>query len=229
MDILYIFEAFCDPPYLQGCPIYTLMFADDLLLLLLSQPRLQRPMDKLFDYYSGWSLEVNVGKTKAMRIRPHTRTLEGVPMIRYGGKDFDWVTAFVYLGVKIKENGTFQSNQAPMKKKAMQAQGSHNKMVKGLSFRTKMWLHARMFDPILLQGIEAWISQDVSEYIKSEGVYRTFNDNGCKPLMLEFTPCIEGIAQTIMFWNRAQKLPPKSLLGVALEQMANSNHNYIAP
>ena len=72
------------------------------------------------------------------------------PAIQYNGEEIDWVNSFTYLGVEVKEDGTFQSKDAPMRRKATQAQGSLNKMIRGLSFDTKIWLHATMVDPILL-------------------------------------------------------------------------------
>ena len=129
MDILYIFNALYDPPYLQGAPVYILMFADDLLLLSLSQTGLQEAMNKLHKYCTEWRMEVNVDKTKAMKIRrPHTAIRPETPALQYNGEGIDWVNSFTYLGVEVKEDGSFQSKDAPMRRKATQAQGSLYKL-----------------------------------------------------------------------------------------------------
>ena len=257
MDILYIFGIQCDPPYLQGAPVYVLMFADDLLLLSLSQTGLQEALDRLHAYCIEWGMEVNIAKTKAMKIRrPHVAAENGTPKMQYNGEGVDWVTSFTYLGVEINEDGSFQSKNAPMKRKAAQAQGGLYKMIRGLSFDTKMWLYNTMVDPILLHGVESWICQGTRKHVRTTGVYDTFKDGGHKPMNGEackrcfirlqmglpryapslairgdsgvFPLYIEGMARTVMFWNRIGKAPPDSLLGVALEtqvQMADTNYD----
>ena len=53
------------------------MFADDLLLLSLSQTGLQEAVNRLHTYCTEWGMEVNVAKTKAMKIRrPHVTNRE---------------------------------------------------------------------------------------------------------------------------------------------------------
>ena len=257
MDILYIFSTQCDPPYLQGAPVYVLMFADDLLLLSISQMGLQEAVNRLHTYCMDWGMEVNVAKTKAMKIRcPHVATGQDTPELRYNGTGIDWVNSFTYLGVEVKEDGSFQSKDAPIRRKAIQAQGSLYKMIRGLSLDTKLWLHATMVDPILLHGVESWICQGTRRHVQRAGVYHTFKDGGSKPMNGEtckrhflriqmglprFAPSIairgdsglfplyiEGVARTVVFWNRISKAPLKSLLGVALEtqvQMAATNYD----
>ena len=256
MDILYIFSTQCDPPYLQGAPVYVLMFADDLLLLSLSQTGLQVAMDKLHQYCTEWGMEVNVDKTKAMKIRrPHVGTGLDTPKLQYDGEGIDWVKSFTYLGVEVKEDGFFQSKNAPIRRKATQAQGSLYKMIRGLSFDTKMWLHTTMVDPILLHGVEIWICQGTRPHVQRTGVYNTFKDGGSKPMNGEaskrrfvriqmglprFVPSlairgdsgifplyVEGLARAVAFRNRISKVPLKSLLGVALEtQVQMADTNY---
>ena len=113
-----------------------------------------------------------------------------------------------------------------------------------------------MVDPILLHGVESWICQGTRKHVRTTGVYDTFKDGGHKPMNGEackrrfirlqmglpryapslairgdsgvFPLYIEGMARTVMFWNRIGKAPPDSLLGVALEtqvQMADTNYD----
>ena len=183
MDILYIFSTQCDPPYHQGAPVYVLMFADDLLLLSLSQTGLQEAVNRLHTYCTEWGMEVKVAKTKAMKIRrPHVATGYDTPELQYNGDGIDLVNSFTYLGVKVKEDGSFQSKDAPMRRKVTQVQGGLYKMIRGLSFDTKLWLHATMVDPILLHGVETWICQGSRRHVQRTGVYHTFKDGGSKPM-----------------------------------------------
>ena len=55
MDIISIFGNECNPHFLQGCAINVLLFADDLVLLSMSQEGLQTALDKLEEYCREWN------------------------------------------------------------------------------------------------------------------------------------------------------------------------------
>ena len=74
--------------------------------------------------------------------------------LTYRGKGIEWVTSFSYLGVELTEKGHLQTLSVPMRTNASRAQFKLAKLVRSLSFDTKMWLHRALVDPILMHGIE---------------------------------------------------------------------------
>ena len=117
-----LFITDCDPPFLQGCAINVLLFADDLVQLSTTRDGLQRALLKLEAYCKEWKLTVNTDKTKAMKISPTTRNNQRPKPLHYQGHALEWVSGFTYLGVYIDEKGRMQTNQARILKKATRAQ-----------------------------------------------------------------------------------------------------------
>ena len=245
MDVIQIFNLDSDPLFLQGHAIYILCFADDLLLLAAGIEGLQISMDKLAHYCDIWGLEVNISKTKAMRIRKPGKKLNplGTLTLTFKGDAVEWVTSFNYLGVEVTDRGNLQTVTAPMKAKANRAQFKLSKLVRSLSFNTKIWLHRAMVDPILLHGAEVWIAQNRASLVRKHGIYRTSGDQGVKPIPGEktkrlfvrtqmgaprFAPIVgirgdsgefplylEGLARALKYKNKLNNEEDESLLGLA--------------
>ena len=158
-----------EPLFLQGHAIYILCFADDLLLLAAGIEGLQRSMDKLAHYCDVWGLEINISKTKAMQVCKPGKKLDplGAPTLTLNNDTVEWVTSFSYLGVEVTNRGNLQTATAPMKAKANRAQFKLSKLVRSLSFDTKLWLHQTMVDPILLHGAEVWIAQNRASLVRN--------------------------------------------------------------
>jgi hypothetical protein len=75
-----------------------LLYADDLVLLALSQAKLQIMLDKLGAYADKNLLKVNEGKTKVMCFQKSARNLETLNL-QYRGQQLEQVQEFKYLGV----------------------------------------------------------------------------------------------------------------------------------
>ena len=185
MDIISIFGHECDPPFLQGCAINVLLFADDLVLLSMSQEGLQKALVKLEEYCREWKLTVNTDKTKVMKLSPHYRSPPPQQQLKYQGCTLEWVNGFTYLGVYVDDRGHMQTAQAPILKKATRAQFKLIHLGKSLNFDTKIWLHQTMVDPILLHGCEIWSVDRRHETLARHGIYTTYADAGKKPLPME--------------------------------------------
>ena len=184
MDIIRIFSLDSDPIFLQGKAIYILFFADDLLLLSIGPEGLQTSLNKLAEYCDEWGLEVNTQKTKAMHISiPGARKSQlGNYNLLYKGQEIECVSSFSYLGVELTEKGHLQTLMDLMRMKAKRAQFKLTKLVRSLTFDTKIWLHRTMVDPILMHGIEVWIAQNRANLVQQHGVYKTYEDQGKKPI-----------------------------------------------
>ena len=176
-----------------------------------------------------------------------------LPHLEYNGNPLEWVEGFNYLGVYLNQKGYFQPKEAPIWVKATKAQFKLARMTSSLSFDMKLWLHQVMVDPILLHGAEIWACQGRGQKVCNQGIYATFQDQGLNPLCSEATkrsfvrtqmglprmaPMVairgdsgvwplymEGIARSIMYWQKLELKEPDSLLGITLKtqkQMAES-------
>ena len=58
----------CEAPLLHNIRINCLLYADDLVLISESKEGLQYSLNKLFDYSKKWHLNVNVKKTKSLKL-----------------------------------------------------------------------------------------------------------------------------------------------------------------
>jgi hypothetical protein len=61
-----VYDAECDPVYIQDRPVHALCWADDAVVLSLSQAGLQRSIDRTVAHYSSLGLSINVKKTKVL-------------------------------------------------------------------------------------------------------------------------------------------------------------------
>ena len=75
-DLPSIFDGDSDSPKLKDSSVHCLMYADDLVLMSLSEVGLQYKLDKLYEYCKKWGLEVNTKKTQVMAM---SNSSEGVP------------------------------------------------------------------------------------------------------------------------------------------------------
>ena len=245
MDVIQIFDLDSEPLYLQGHAIYILCFADALLLLAAGIEGLQRSLDKLAHYCDVWGLEINISKTKAMQVSKPGKKLDplGTPTLILNNDTVEWVTSFSYLGVEVTNRGNLQTATAPMKAKATRAQFKLSKLVRSLSFDTKIWLHQTMVDPILLHGAEVWIAQNRASLVRKYGTYKTYGDQGVKPIpgektkrlfvrtqmgapryalvigirgdSGEFPLYLEGLARALKYKSKIDTKDNESLLGLA--------------
>ena len=145
--------------------------------------------NKLALYCGRWNLEVNTQKTKVMHIHKSgtRRDLAMDGNITYKNQVIEWVHSFSYLGVEITDKGHMQTLTVPIRRKAAKAEFKMARLVRSLSFDTKIWLHRVMVDPILLHGMEIWLPQNIGQIVNQYGIYQTFNDKGKKPIAGERT------------------------------------------
>ena len=107
-DLPDLFEGDCDSPTLDGLPVHCLMYADDLVLLSLTENGLQDKLDLLKSYCDKWSLTINIKKTKVMLMANTKVDHEYLdkPM-KIGGETLEWVHVYKYLGIELHYDGNF--------------------------------------------------------------------------------------------------------------------------
>ena len=86
---------------IEGQSIQTLKYADDLVLIAKEETVLQSMIDKLIETGRCYGMEINVEKTKVMRISRQPSTVT----ITIDQKQLENVKCFKYLGSTLTEDG----------------------------------------------------------------------------------------------------------------------------
>jgi hypothetical protein len=90
--------------------LYTLLYADDTILLADSPEELQKALDSMYEYCNIYKLQVNRSKTKIVVFS--RGKIRKVPHFTYGDKTLEVVDDYTYLGVIFYFNGNF--NKPPV-------------------------------------------------------------------------------------------------------------------
>ena len=136
--------------------IFTLLYADDTVILAESASQLQMALDAAHEYCETWGLSVNSNKTKVMIFSKGRIRIK--PSLNFGGNELEVVDEYVYLGTTFSSNG---SMKAAVEKQILQANRALFKLQTiassmKLPLDTQCELYDRMIVPILTYGCEIW-------------------------------------------------------------------------
>lgn len=136
--------------------IYSLAYADDMVLLAKSEEGMAHMLGKLESYLDGKRLEINVEKTKVMRFRKGRGRLKKANW-SWKGKSIEEVKEFTYLGYKVKTNG---GQEAQVKERIKKA-GAVIRQVWGIGKRRfagnwerRIWLCERLVGTVMSYGVK---------------------------------------------------------------------------
>ena len=131
--------------------LYTLLYADDTVILAESAVELQSALNAMFLYCKSWDKEVNPVKTKITIFS--NRKPSDVPKFMYNGQELD-VDSFVYLGTMFSYNGSFIKNNQSLYDQARKAMFAV--LSKSRKLHLPVDIQLKLFDsmviPILLYG-----------------------------------------------------------------------------
>ncbi|XP_071508531.1 uncharacterized protein [Diadema antillarum] len=143
--------------------LYTLLYADDTLILADSAEELQLALNALHGYCIDWKLSVNTTKTKVLIFS--RGKVRNFPLFSFGEDKLDVVDDFVYLGIQFNYNGSFKkaiSKQVTQARKAL-----FSMSLKVQKLKLPVDIQCELFDqlvlPILLYGCEVWGFMDLSQ------------------------------------------------------------------
>ena len=109
----------------DGERIYSLLYADDLVLIARDQKDLQAQLNALDNFSKALKIEVNMDKTKVMVLRKNKRKSRAKSanrnMWKLGDKDIREFESYKYLGVVLKSNGSFSEHVHKVQEKAQKA------------------------------------------------------------------------------------------------------------
>ena len=139
----------------QYLKLFTLLYADDTVLMAESAEDLQTQLNSFNDYCKKWNLKVNVDKTKIIVFGSRNA---GNLEFKYNDRVIDIVNEFNYLGIMFSSSGSFLKAKQKQLTKANKA--IYEVLKKGrlhnLSIQCQLELFDRIIQPILLYGCEVW-------------------------------------------------------------------------
>jgi len=151
--------------------LYTLLYADDTIVMAESENELQTALNAVKEYCDLWKLTVNLKKTKVLIFS--RGKIKKIPKFYYGEAQVDVDFSYTYLGVLINYNGRSQKAIAKQVKQARKA--SFNLSTKVRKLRLPIDVHIELFDkvvlPVLLYGSEVWGYENLDHI---EVFYRKF-------------------------------------------------------
>jgi len=144
------------PPSLIDKKVGSLLYADDLVILSTSKEGLQNSLNKLSNYCTKWKLAINYDKSKMMCFSKQGKLIKEQFTIQ--GKSVEQVKSYTYLGVEIKNSGSFNLAQKSLTNKAMKALFKLKNLLSGSNLKAHICL--KLFDqlikPICLYAAEIW-------------------------------------------------------------------------
>ena len=141
--------------------LFTLLYADDTIILAESSHELQAALNGMHHYCQIWKLKINTSKTRVV-IFGNRKTKTDV-QFKIGEIQLDIVDEYVYLGISVKYNGNLTPGMVKMRDQASRAMYSLiNKSQKlGLSIDIQLHLFDTLVAPIALYGCEIWGCKNV--------------------------------------------------------------------
>ena len=136
--------------------LFTVLYADDTILLSESSADLQNMLHILHNYCQKWQLTVNTAKTKIVVFS--RGKIRNLPQLSYGEETIEVVSTYNYLGILFNYDGKFGKS---IKKQISQAKRAMFALLsKGRKLQLPLDLLCHLFyaciSPILLYGCEVW-------------------------------------------------------------------------
>ena len=153
--------------------VESVMFADDLVFFSKSRGALQRCLNKLSQYCYVNSLEVNLGKTKAVKFRRGGNLCVGDRFF-FNGELVQFVNSYEYLGILVQSRWVFTKHLLKKRLKASAATFMIKNLQK-ISLEAALKYFEVMIKPIAVYGIECfWSDLSVAQFEILDGAFFDF-------------------------------------------------------
>lgn len=138
--------------------IYTLAYADDIVLLAEDEEGMRSMIGRLEDYLEGKRLELNEKKTKIIRFKKGGGREKKIAW-RWKGKALEEVKEIIYLGYKLQKNGGQEGYIRERVRKAAAIMGQVwviGKRRFGKKWERRLWLFDMLVWTVMGYGVEIW-------------------------------------------------------------------------
>ena len=187
-------------PELNGIKLSHLLWADDLVLLALDGPSLQRLIEAVHDYCSQWGLTVNIAKTEVMVFNKSGKQLKESYGFIYGNTIIPSTKEYCYLGITFVLSGSYAKTQDELRKKGLRAYFSLKKLLdlKNLSTQSIFKLFDSLIVPIISYGCSVWLYN--TNFFKLLASGKLLNDTKNSMRRIALDP-IERIHLKLLKWT----------------------------
>ena len=195
-DINTIFDTSCDPVELGQVKIHNLLYADDLVIISISQNGLQNSLNKLKTYCNKWHLDINVEKTKTM-VFSKSGKVPKTFQVTLNDKVIETTKTYKYLGLLIHNNGNFMKGTSELKTKARKAWFKCKNILysnKVNNVQLLLELFDKLVKPILLYGVEVWGPDYLKQLILKDD-YKTIDKCFCEMIHNMACKSILGVSK----------------------------------
>jgi Reverse transcriptase (RNA-dependent DNA polymerase) len=155
--LLFIFALFNINDLLRDFPsIKLLIYADDILITSENLQEIQEFLNRLVIYLAERKLKLNEDKCKALKFRNKGRgRYKADDVIKINDKEIEFVTEFIYLGVKFQASGTSFSKHIDKRVKASIFASCKLNSLPKTSVETALKIFDLAISPVASYGIEA--------------------------------------------------------------------------
>ena len=204
-------------PCIQDCPVWALMYADDLALMANTMAGLQLQLNELQAYSTRWQLTVNVTKTKVVSYGRNAAAhgQHRVPL-SYAGHDIEHVSEFKYLGIQLHSTNAVCAVSGHRARAGAKALHAFRRRAAELGIQDPIAL-MRLFDtmvsPVLSYGSEVWAPHMMLQ-----------KTNPCDKVQLGFLRRLVGVRQStssLIVYAETGQLPLSVQWGVRLARFWN--------
>jgi hypothetical protein len=136
--------------------LFTILYADDTIILAESSDEMQAALNGLFPYCQLWKLKINTSKTKTVIFG--AKMYKTKTQFKIGDICLNIVSEYDYLGICFKYNGNLSPGIAKLRdqaSRAMYALISKSRKL-GLSLDVQLYLFDTLVIPVALYGSEIW-------------------------------------------------------------------------
>ncbi len=124
---------------LHDTEIKCLLYADDLVLLSLTEEGLQDSLNLLEDFCQSWALMVNLQRTRVMMFQKCSRSQRPTHTFTLAHRTIETTKTYTYLGLKITPTGNFTLAVNELKEKVQRAFYTIKRSIK-IDFPIQIWL-----------------------------------------------------------------------------------------
>ena len=251
-DVREIFENTCHPIDLQGLNLSHFLYADDLVLISLTEDGLQNSLEKLHNYSQQKGLTISMKKSKTIIFNLGGKFIK--KYFKINGNLIEPVHTFCYLGFDVKASGTVKHAMNLLFDKANKAMWPLYRSIARFRIptETSLKLFHAYISPIALYNAENWavlsdknILNFSNEFIfeniavsKTDILHRKFLkyilgvSKSCPNLAVygetgEIPLSLKAFRLMINFWHRINKLPDETLVKKALLENIALRTNWI--
>ena len=251
-DMDNIFDDTCDPIDFQNEKLNHFLYADDLVILSLSQKGLQKGIDKVSEFSESKHLTISVQKSKTMIFNTSGKFIK--EHFTVNGKPLEPVQSFCYLGFDVKCSGIVTHALNILNDKGNKALRPLLMAIRrfNIPLKTSIRLFHTFISPILLYNAENWttLSNLSLQRFETKSIFSMTSDSkidithrkllknilgvsrSCPNLAVygevgEIPISLKSYRLTLNYWHRVTNLPDTVLAKKALLENIELRTNWI--